>query len=40
MSNLARLILSRAKHQCDLCALSLFLNVLQFGLIMALHLKG
>ena len=40
MTNLARLILSRAKHQCDLCGIALALNVIQFGLILTLHMKG
>lgn len=38
MTNLARLILSRVKHQCDLCGVSLLLNFITLGLMAALHL--
>lgn len=38
MTPLSRLISARNKHQCDLCAVSLCLNAIQFGLILALHM--
>jgi hypothetical protein len=37
MTNLAALIASRFKHQCDLCAVSIFLDFILFGLIACLH---
>lgn len=38
MTNLARLILSRAKHQCDLCGVALMIGAINFGLMIAEHM--
>lgn len=40
MTNLVSLILSRAKHQCDLCGVALILLIINFGLDVAAHMKG
>lgn len=40
MANLASLILSRAKHSCDWCGVSLMISLINLGLMACLHWDG
>ena len=40
MTGLHQWLVSQTAKHCELCALSLFFNFIQFGLILALHAGG
>jgi hypothetical protein len=40
MTNLAALTVSRFKHSCDWCGVSLMISLINLGLMVALHWGG